>query len=61
MKITVALFEVLFQHLPGRCEKTDEKSQEQRFKVGTSEYKAGMVIHLDSTFSISNCNRQTVM
>jgi hypothetical protein len=36
MKITVAHFDVLFQHLPGRCEKTDEKSQEQRFEVGTS-------------------------
>jgi hypothetical protein len=61
MKITVAHFEVLFQHLPGRCEKTDEKSQEQNFEVGTSEYEAGMVIHSDSTFSINNCNRQTVM
>jgi len=54
MKITVAHFEVLFQHLPGRGEKTDEKSQEQRFEVGTSEYEAGMVIHSDSTFSIKN-------
>jgi len=54
MKITAAHFEVLFQHLPGRGEKTDEKSQEQRFEVGTSEYEAGMVIHSDSTFSIKN-------
>jgi len=44
MKITVAHFEVLFQYLAGRGEKTDEKSQEQRFEVGTSEYEAGMVI-----------------
>ena len=41
MKITVAHFEILFQHLPGRCKKTDEKSQEQMFEVGTSEYEAG--------------------
>jgi len=61
MKITVAYFEVLFQYLPGRCEKTDEKSQEQRFEVGTSEYEARMVINSDSTFSINNCSRQTVM
>lgn len=61
MKITVAQFEVLFQHLPGRCKKTDKKSQEQSFEVGTSEYEAGTVIHSDSTFSINNCSRQTVM
>jgi len=41
VKITVAHFEILFQHLPGRCKKTDEKSQEQMFEVGTSEYEAG--------------------
>jgi len=59
MKITVPYFEVLFQHLPGRCEKTDEKFQEQIFEVGTSEYEAGMVIHSDNTFSINICSRQT--
>lgn len=61
MKITVTHFEVLFKHLPGRCEKTDEKSQEQRVEVGTSEYEAGMLIHSDSTFSINNCIRQAVI
>lgn len=54
MKITLAHFKVLFQRLPGRGEKTDKKSQEQRFEVGTSEYEAGMLIHSDSTFSIKN-------
>jgi hypothetical protein len=59
--INVAQFEVLFQHWTGRCEKIDEKSQEQKCEVGTLEYEAGMVIHSDSTFSINNCSRQIVM